>query len=195
MEAFVTRALGPATWDAYAALIERHNGVWGGCWCLVFHEGQKKDSLDDRRARKKALVAAGQSHAALVFDGERAVGWAQYGPRAELLHIKNRRAYDAGAAAADEAPADWRITCFFVDRDYRRQGVGAQALAGALELIGAAGGGRVEGFPEAIEGQKTSAGFLWNGTLGMFERAGFAPVRRIGKHRVVVRRQVAGGTG
>ncbi|MEZ5721801.1 MAG: hypothetical protein R3D59_09140 [Paracoccaceae bacterium] len=42
--------LGPATWDAYAALIERHNGVWGGCWCLVFHEGQKKDSLDDRRA-------------------------------------------------------------------------------------------------------------------------------------------------
>jgi hypothetical protein len=23
--------LGPDTWDAYAALIERHNGIFGGC--------------------------------------------------------------------------------------------------------------------------------------------------------------------
>ncbi|MCB1357210.1 MAG: GNAT family N-acetyltransferase [Maritimibacter sp.] len=190
MERYHSRALGPATWDAYAALVERHNGVWGGCWCLVFHEGQKKDAPDERRARKRAMVAAGRSHAALVFDGARAIGWAQYGARDELRHIKNRRAYDAGAG--DEAPADWRITCFFVDRDYRRQGVGAQALRGALDMIAEAGGGTVEAFPEALEGQKTSAGFLWNGTLGMFERAGFAPARKIGKHRWVVRRTVEG---
>ncbi len=23
----------PQTWDAFADLAERHNGVWGGCWC------------------------------------------------------------------------------------------------------------------------------------------------------------------
>jgi hypothetical protein len=27
------RPLTPQTWDAFADLAERHNGVWGGCWC------------------------------------------------------------------------------------------------------------------------------------------------------------------
>ena len=25
------------TWDAVARLLERHNGVFGGCWCTWFH--------------------------------------------------------------------------------------------------------------------------------------------------------------
>lgn len=190
MSALVTRPLGPETWGPYAALIERHKGVWGGCWCLVFHEGQQKDGYAERRARKQALVAAGKSHASLVFDGDRAVGWAQYGPPAELAHIKNRKAYEAGAAG--EAPTDWRITCFFTDREYRRRGVGALALSGALDEIAAAGGGSVEAFPEEVEGRKTSAGFLWNGTLSMFTAAGFDPGRKIGKHRWAVRRAMEG---
>lgn len=190
MEGYITHALGPDTWAPCAALIERHKGVWGGCWCLGFHEGQQKDGYDDRRARKTALVGAGRSQAALAFDGDRAIGWAQCGSRAELQHIRNRRAYDAGAEGED--PPDWRITCFFVDKDYRRRGVGERALNGAIAEIGSAGGGTVEGFPEALEGQKTSAGFLWHGTLAKYARAGFAPVRKIGKHRWVVRRDVEG---
>ena len=190
MDGFALRPLSPETWDAYAALIERHKGVWGGCWCLVFHEGQKKDAVTERRARKQALVTAGKSHAALVFDGDRAVGWAQYGPRDALLHIKNRKAYEAGADG--EAPDDWRITCFFVDGDYRRRGVGELALNGALAEIARSGGGVVEAFPEAIEGQKTSAGFLWHGTMSMYERDGFSAIRKIGKNRWVVRRHVEG---
>lgn len=190
MDGLETRPLGPETWESYAALIERQKGVWGGCWCLVFHEGQQKDGYEARRARKRAMVAEGRSHAAVVFDGDRAIGWAQYGRRADLAHIKNRRAYDGGASG--EAPADWRITCFFVDPACRRRGVGARALAGALGEIARAGGGSVEAFPEALEGQRTSAGFLWHGTRGMFERAGFAPIRKIGKHRWVMRRTVEG---
>lgn len=192
MEGYVTRALGPDTWEPYAALIERHKGVWGGCWCLVFHEGEIKDGYEDRRARKHAMVRAGTTHASLVFDGDRAIGWAQYGRRAEISHIKNRRAYEAGAAG--EAPADWRVACFFVDRDYRRKGVATRALQGALGEIARAGGGSVEAFPEETEGRKTSAGFLWLGTLGLFERAGFARIRKIGKHRWVMRRTVEGAT-
>ncbi len=36
---------------------------------------------------------------------------------------------------------DYRITCFFVDRDHRRNGVAGVALRGALELIAQGGGG------------------------------------------------------
>jgi hypothetical protein len=32
-----TKLLTPETWDDFAALVERNNGVWGGCWCIGFH--------------------------------------------------------------------------------------------------------------------------------------------------------------
>jgi hypothetical protein len=50
-----------------------------------------------------------------VFDGDVAVAWCQYGPPDELPNIKHRTEYEAGL---DRLP-DYRITCFFVDRNYR----------------------------------------------------------------------------
>ena len=72
-----------------------------------------------------------RAHAALVFDGEVAVGWCQFGAPDELPNINHRKEYEAGV---ERAP-DYRLTCFFVDKRYRRQGVAAAALGGALELI------------------------------------------------------------
>ena len=44
----------------------------------------------------------------------------------------------------------------------------------------------MESYPEDTAGRKVSGSFLNNGTVAMFERHGFARVRRIGKHRWVV---------
>jgi hypothetical protein len=52
---------------------------------------------------------------------------------------------------------DYRITCFFVDRRYRRKGVAAVALRGALDLIAQSGGGVVEAYPQDTESKKISA--------------------------------------
>lgn len=41
------------------------------------------------------------------------------------------------------------ITCFFVDRDRRREGVASVALRGALREIAQLGGGTVESYPQA----------------------------------------------
>ena len=84
------------------------------------------------------------------------------------------------------------MTCFFVDRAQRGRGVAAAALAGAVDLIAAAGGGVVEGYPEDVAGRGTAA-FLHSGTLAMFERAGFVRDRRIGKAKWVVHRAVEAG--
>jgi hypothetical protein len=32
------RSLDATTWPDFAGLVERHNGVFGGCWCMGFHE-------------------------------------------------------------------------------------------------------------------------------------------------------------
>lgn len=182
------RALSPDTWDAYADLIQRNGGVWGGCWCMGFHpEGVGKGhTAEGNRAAKLARVAAGSAHAALVFRGEVCLGWCQYGPPAELPRIKHRAAYHAEAGALP----DWRITCFYVDKAARGQGVSRAALAGALDLIAAAGGGVVESMPEEVEGRKVSGAFLWNANLALFEAAGFERVRKLGTHAWLVRRSV-----
>jgi hypothetical protein len=74
---YTIKPLGPDTWDAFADLAERHNGVWGGCWCTWFHtmHAEKTFSADDNRALKQRLVKEGRAHAALVFDGDVAVAW------------------------------------------------------------------------------------------------------------------------
>jgi GNAT superfamily N-acetyltransferase len=181
--------LGPATWDAFATLIERHNGVWGGCWCTWFHPacGEKGRSAEGNRALKKRLVVEGNAHAALVFDGNLAVGWRQYGPPDELPSIYHRKEYEANL----EALPDYRITCLFIDRNYRRRGVGAVAVRGALELIARAGGRVVEAYPQDTGGEKVSASFLYNGTRTLFEAAGFTYERRKGKNHCAMRKTVA----
>lgn len=189
MAEYTVEPLNPETWEAFAGLVERHNGVWGGCWCLAYHPKYPEggQSVEGNRAVKQRLVEDGQAHAALVFDGERAVGWCQYGAPGELPRISHRKEYDA---ALGELP-DYRLTCFFVDRDYRRHGVAAIALRGALDLIAQAGGGIVEGYPQDTQGKKASASFLYNGTRGLFEQAGFEYERPKGKNHCVMRRTVA----
>ena len=188
MAALAVRTLDAATWPDFAALVERCNGVWGGCWCMSFHpEGIGRGrSAAQNRADKEARVRAGRAHAALVYDGARCVGWCQFGSPDELPRIKSRRAYLDGMAALP----DWRITCFFVDPGWRGKGVAAAALAGALRAIADLGGGRVESYPEDVAGRSTSSAFLHNGTAAMFEQQGFRRDRRIGKNRWVVEKTV-----
>jgi GNAT superfamily N-acetyltransferase len=186
---YTIKALDESTWDAFAALVERNNGVFGGCWCMGFHpEGVGKETTPElNRKRKLERVQAGTAHAALVFDGNDCVGWCQFGSPAEVPKIKSRAAYEKGVT---DLP-DWRITCNFVGKGHRRQGVATAALKGALELIGALGGGRVEGYPE--DADSVPAGFLFNGALSTYELLGFARDRKIGKHRWVVAKTVKPG--
>jgi GNAT superfamily N-acetyltransferase len=157
---------------------------------MGFHEeGVGKHSTATlNRERKQQRVLDGRTHAALVFEGERCVGWCQYGPFAELPRIKSRAAYEA---TAGNRP-DWRIACCFVVRGHRRVGVATAALAGALDLIAQAGGGVVEGYPEPAGA--VPAGFLFNGALSTYEALGFARDRMIGKHRWVVTKTVVAKT-
>ena len=183
---FTCKPLDESTWPAFAALVERNGGVFGGCWCMGFHpEGVGKHSTSAlNRERKLSRVRAGTTHAALVFDGEDCLGWCQFGAPDELPRIKSRAAYEKGLT---DLP-DWRIACCYVGKGHRRLGVATAALTGALDLIARLGGGTVEGYPEGAE--SVPAGFLFNGALATYEKLGFTRSRQIGKHRWVVTRAV-----
>lgn len=186
MPDFAVKPLGPSTWPDFAALVEKHHGVWGGCWCMAFHPegvGRGKAAAQNR-IEKECRVRAGTAHAALVYDGGDCVGWCQFGSPDELPRIKRQRAYRDGLARLP----DWRIVCFFVDKGYRGRRVAAVALDGALREIERLGGGTVESYPEDVAGRSVSASFLHNGSVSMFEKAGFERTRPIGKNHWVVTR-------
>jgi len=185
---FTVRPLNEDTWPAFAKLVEENGGIWGGCWCIAYHLDPTgpKGQMKPYRDTKHRLMQEGHAHAAMVFEGENALGWCQFGAPHELPNVRNRRNYEKDL---DRLP-DWRITCFFVGKAHRHRGIANAALAGALDLIAELGGGLVEAYPEDVEGRKTSSSFLHGGTLKMFRDLGFDPLRPIGKNQWVVRRTV-----
>jgi ribosomal protein S18 acetylase RimI-like enzyme len=179
------RPLGPDTWEAFAELVERNNGVYGGCWCIGYHLDRKQSG--DYRAMKEERVRTGRAHAAVVLDEHgSAQGWCQYGPPEELPGIKHKREYDKDAPPRP----DWRITCIFVDKRHRGRGIAREALQGALTQIAERGGGLVEAISEVTAGREAHGRFLFSGTVELFEEHGFERVRPVGLHAWIVSRRI-----
>lgn len=186
---YTTRPLTAETWDDFAALVEAHNGVWGGCWCMGFHpEGVGQGhTAEGNRDGKRAHTMAGTVRQILVYADHECVGWCQYGTPAELPNIKNRKKYDQG----DVEPATWRIGCIFTASRHRERGVARAGVGAALDAIGRAGGGVVEAYPEQTAQRPPQRGsYLHTGPEALYEQFGFVRDRRIAKWRWVMRAEV-----
>ncbi len=183
--AYKVQALDPTTWDAFADLVERNNGIYGGCWCVAFHTAYNRD-IKDHRGLKEQLVQTGDAHAALVFDDQGlAQGWCQYGSPDEL-NLRHRLEYRKDPPP----PARWRITCIFVDKKHRGEGIARAGLAGALAQIAAAGGGLVETISETTTGRVAQSRFLFSATAELFDEFDFTRVRQVGKHAWIMSKVV-----
>ena len=188
MSDFTIKALTSETFGDFAALVERNKGMFANCWCTWFHPDDREpgSTAEDNRAFKKRRVDEGIAHAALVYDGDLVIAWAQYGTPEELPGIHHRKEY---LATAQRLP-DYRITCIQVEKIHRGKGLASVALRGAVDLIAQAGGGVVEGYPHEKPTKKVSSSFLYNGTRPLYERLGFEFVRPKGLKNTVMRRTV-----
>lgn len=182
---YTIRPLDASTWDAFAELVDRNNGIYGGCWCIAFHSAYER-GISDPRTLKEQLVRAGDAHAALVFDEQGlAQGWCQYGSTDELV-LRHRREYDKDPPT----PARWRIACIFADKRHRGQGIARAGLQGALGQIAGVGGGLVEAISETTADRVAQSRFLFSATVELFEQCGFARGRQVGKHAWIVSRVI-----
>lgn len=181
--------LSPSRWKDFERLFVRNHGVQAGCWCMFYHRERPTGPLgsterqEANRRDHRALVLRGHAHGVLVYSDGEPVGWCQYGRREDLPRIENGRKYRSAAAELGRPP-EWRITCFFVDRPSRRAGIAEFALHAALAAIRRLGGGVVEAYPVT----RGNAVTIWFGTVRMFQREGFRPVRPFGRSNVLMRR-------
>lgn len=191
VDGYRVEPLSPETWQAFADLVQRGKGLFVGCWCTNFHcypDPPERKQLGNQ-AFKQRLVDEGRTHAALVFDGDEAIAWAQFGTVEELANIHHRKEWER---TVTQVP-DYRITCVFVESRHRREGLAEIAVRGALALIAEQGGGRVESYPHDLPpDKKMSSSFLYNATRTMYARLGFTYDRPKGAGNCVMSIDVPG---
>ncbi|MFI6927836.1 GNAT family N-acetyltransferase [Nonomuraea spiralis] len=138
----------------------------------------------ERRDRLQGLVDGPETAPGVLayLDGA-PVGWCAVGPREE--HVRLVRSSVTRPADPGETGV-WSVTCFYVARGGRGQGVAGALLAGAVSYAVARGARVVEGYPSA-SGRRLQASELYHGWHSLFEDAGFTEVARRSPTRPIMR--------
>ncbi len=156
-------------------------------WQLIRAKEWASTSVDDKRERLRAEVAAGDPAPGLLayVDGEPA-GWVRVGPRPPQERVVASKIVGSGSREPLDDPTVWAVTCFSVRREFRRQGLVGELLDAAI-VAARRGGARVlEAYPFDLAAGKRSSNELYHGALSTFEEAGFAVIARPTPARVVV---------
>lgn len=160
------------------------------CWCQFFHLRNAQWSSSSTQERRSSLQGqvcdADRAPGVLAYHGDEPVGWCQAGPKPSFARLRTAKV-SVPPKGEQDPEGLWAVTCFVVPVGQRRTGVAAALLAGAVDLARAAGAATVEGYPVETGGAQRSSADLYHGTVSMFERAGFAELRRPSAGRAVMR--------
>ncbi|MCW2760570.1 MAG: GCN5-related N-acetyltransferase [Marmoricola sp.] len=171
-------------WPAFEELLDQ-GGPSSRCWCMYWRIGAeyRRRRAEENRADFRQVVAEGPPPGLLALVDGVAVGWCQVTPRAAVPAIEGpwrlRR--------LDDLPV-WAITCFYVHKGHRRQGIMSALVSAALDLARSAGVHALEAYPidSSVSPSTTSTGYT-----STFEEAGFVEVARRSPERPIMRFSLA----
>ena len=180
---FRIHPLTPDLWPALEDLFGKR-GACNGCWCMYWRIGNAyhwQHTREENRAAFRTVVQRGPPPGLLAFDGERAVGWCQLTPRAALPYLDGSRRF----GQLDARPV-WALSCFYIRRGYRKQGVSSQLVVAAVQAARHAGAPALEAYPVDTDQPKSTSN-LYTGVASTFASAGFKRVGGRVPHRPVMR--------
>jgi GNAT superfamily N-acetyltransferase len=178
------RTVTPGRWGDFERLFGSR-GACGGCWCMAWRIRRADWLLGKESGNKKAmkgLILKGRVPGILAYAGDEPVGWCSVAPREDFVFLQRSRVL----APIDEARV-WSITCLFISKEFRRQGVSVELLRAAADFVKRKGGSVVEGYPSVPYSADMPAAFAWTGTLSAFRKAGFEEAARRSKSRPIMR--------
>ncbi|MGD8418234.1 MAG: GNAT family N-acetyltransferase [Pseudomonadales bacterium] len=188
MSALEVRPLTPALWADFERLFSP-NGAWGGCWCMYlrlpgreFEPGCRGGGAANREAFRAVVDSGAEPGLLACRDGE-AVGWVAVAPREAYGRVLRSPIHKP----VDDVTGVWSVSCFFVAKGERGQGVADALLVEAIRFATSKGATVVEAYPIDTDSASRPAGEVWRGTLAQFERAGFEVVARRKPGRPIVR--------
>jgi len=140
---------------------------------------------EDNRAALRQLVDAGAAPGILAYADGQPAGWCALAPRADYPRLASSRILKP----VDERPV-WSVTCFFVARPFRRQGLTVELLRAAVAYAGSQGARIVEGYPVEPPAGKVPDTFVYTGLASAFRQAGFVEVARRSPTRPIMRQYI-----
>jgi ribosomal protein S18 acetylase RimI-like enzyme len=145
------------------------------CWCASFRVRRRAKGVPPGENRAVLADAAERDPAPglIAYRAGRVVGWVSLGPREDFVKLAHWKAL----APVDNRPV-WSIVCFVVGRRDRGQGLAGALLEAAIDHARANGATTLEAYPADTGGERIPSPVAYNGTLSMFERAGFTIVAR-----------------
>jgi len=157
--------------DDVATMFAPRNPESSVCWCLSWRlsSTENRALAGTQRADKvRELCARPIAPGVLAhLDGEVA-GWAGIAPRAELHPFATSRKIPH----VDDLPV-WSLWCLRVRPGFRKRGVTAALIDGAVNYARASGAPAVESYPVDNARQRVDLTMAFVGTRAMFEHAGF----------------------
>lgn len=169
-----------ARWPDFARLFESRGGP-KACWCMAWRADKEEVKHTDgasRRAFMEQRIRGGTPVGILGYlDGE-PVAWCSIAPR------ETHRPALGGIDAPGDAPGSvWSLTCFFVSRPLRGQGITRQLIEAAITHARARGASSIEAYP--VDPDSPSYRFM--GFVEVFEAMGFQEEGRAGSRRHIMR--------
>jgi ribosomal protein S18 acetylase RimI-like enzyme len=145
------------------------------CWCASFRVRRRAKGVPPAENRAVLADAAARDPAPglIAYRAGRVVGWVSLGPREDFVKLAHWKAL----APVDDRPV-WSIVCFVVGRQDRGQGLAGALLDAAIDHARANGATTLEAYPADTGGERIPSPVAYNGTLSMFEQAGFTVVAR-----------------
>lgn len=182
--AFVFKPLTSAEWLDFVQLFEEP-GIQNGCWCMywrVKRETCHHEYGEGNKQAFKAIVEAGTIPGILAYHQGNPVGWCAVAPREDFSVLER----SPTLKRVDDQLA-WAITCFFVSKPYRKQGLTSVLLQAAIRYAQERGAKIIEAYPLKTEITKMLPYERFMGIESTFERAGFQVVVRRSERRPVMR--------
>lgn len=140
------------------------------------------NKYDGNKKLMKDLVHTGRPVGLIALLNGTPIGWIALAPREDYIKIEASRSF----RRIDDTPV-WSITCFFIRKEYRRQGLSRTLIKSAIAHARKKRIRALEAYPMIPYNDKVSAPFLWTGVLSAFLDNGFRVVRQSGKSRAMVR--------
>ena len=149
-------------------------------WRLSRAEFNKHKGSGNQKSFRR-IVESGTRPGVIAYRDGQPVGWCAIAPREVYVALKRSRILKP----VDSRPV-WSISCIYVKKPFRRQGLSSLLLRGAVRLATSCGATMVEGYPQTPGGDLPDP-FVWTGLKSAFRKAGFKEVARRSKKRPIMR--------
>ena len=170
-------------------LLFGERGACGGCWCMWWRV--KRPAFEHQKGQQnkdalRAIILAGEIPGLLAYIDGQPIAWCAVAPRETYSVLERSRTLKR----VDAEPV-WSIVCFFIHKQWRRQGISVQLLTATVTYARARGAQVVEGYPVEPRTSTMPDVFAWTGTAEAFRQAGFVEVARRAETRPIMRYTIA----